>query len=139
MSQCDPIKTTCPYCGVGCGVKASISDEQIITIIGDAEHPANYGKLCVKGSALDETMGDNGRLTHPVINGEKVSWSTAINTVAERLSTIRDQYGPQSIAFYLSGQLLTEDYYVANKLAKGFIGTGNVDTNSRLCKNCATG
>ena len=137
MSQCDPIKTTCPYCGVGCGVKASISDEQIITIIGDAEHPANYGKLCVKGSALDETMGDNGRLTRPVINGEKVSWSTAINTVAERLSTIRDQYGPQSIAFYLSGQLLTEDYYVANKLAKGFIGTGNVDTNSRLCMSSA--
>ncbi len=137
MNQCDPIKTTCPYCGVGCGVKASISDEQIIAIAGDTEHPANYGKLCVKGSALDETMGNNGRLTSPVINGEKVSWSSAINTVAERLNSIRDKHGPQAIAFYLSGQLLTEDYYVANKLAKGFIGTGNVDTNSRLCMSSA--
>lgn len=137
MNQCEQIKTTCPYCGVGCGVKASVSDEQIVTIVGDTEHPANYGKLCVKGSALDETMGDNGRLTSPIINGEKVSWPIAINTVAERLNSIRDKHGPQAIAFYLSGQLLTEDYYVANKLAKGFIGTGNVDTNSRLCMSSA--
>ena len=128
MSQCDQIKTTCPYCGVGCGVKASVSDQQIIAIAGDTQHPANFGKLCVKGSALDETMGSSGRLTHPMINGQQVSWSTAIDTVADRLSNILNQHGPEAIAFYLSGQLLTEDYYVANKLAKGFIGTGNVDT-----------
>jgi assimilatory nitrate reductase catalytic subunit len=137
MSQCDQIKTTCPYCGVGCGVKASVSDQQIIAITGDTQHPANFGKLCVKGSALDETMGGSGRLTHPMINGQQVSWSTAIDTVADRLSNILNQHGPEAIAFYLSGQLLTEDYYVANKLAKGFIGTGNVDTNSRLCMSSA--
>ncbi|MGB2115473.1 MAG: molybdopterin-dependent oxidoreductase [Porticoccaceae bacterium] len=137
MSQCDQIKTTCPYCGVGCGVKASVSDKQIIAIAGDTEHPANFGNLCVKGSALDETMGNSGRLTHPMVNGQQVDWSTAINTVAERLNSIRNEHGPEAIAFYLSGQLLTEDYYVANKLAKGFIGTGHVDTNSRLCMSSA--
>ena len=137
MSQCDQIKTTCPYCGVGCGVKTSISDNQIIAVSGDDSHPANYGKLCVKGTSLHETMGDAGRLTHPIINGQTVEWSTAIDTVADRLTSILDQYGPEAIAFYLSGQLLTEDYYVANKLAKGFIGTGNVDTNSRLCMSSA--
>lgn len=137
MSQCDQIKTTCPYCGVGCGVKTSISDNQIIAVSGDDTHPANYGKLCVKGTTLHETMGDNGRLTHPVVEGQQVEWSTAIDTVAQRLKGIVEKHGPEAIAFYLSGQLLTEDYYVANKLAKGFIGTGNVDTNSRLCMSSA--
>lgn len=137
MSQCDQIKTTCPYCGVGCGVKTSISDNQIIAVSGDDTHPANYGKLCVKGTTLHETMGDNGRLTHPVVEGQQVEWSTAIDTVADRLKGIVDKHGPEAVAFYLSGQLLTEDYYVANKLAKGFIGTGNVDTNSRLCMSSA--
>ena len=137
MSQCNQIKTTCPYCGVGCGVKASISDDQIIAVSGDDSHPANLGKLCVKGTSLNETMGDSGRLTHPLIDGKQVEWTTAIETVASRLNSILKQHGPEAIAFYLSGQLLTEDYYVANKLAKGFIGTGNVDTNSRLCMSSA--
>ena len=137
MSQCDQIKTTCPYCGVGCGVKASISEDQIIAVSGDDSHPANLGKLCVKGTSLNETMGESGRLTHPLIDGQQVQWSTAIETVASKLNSILKQHGPEAIAFYLSGQLLTEDYYVANKLAKGFIGTGNVDTNSRLCMSSA--
>ena len=137
MGQVCQIKTTCPYCGVGCGVEASVDSNRIIAVSGDQSHPANYGKLCVKGSALHETMGDDGRLTHPIVAGRKTDWSTAIQTVADRLSQVRDQYGPQAIAFYLSGQLLTEDYYVANKLAKGFIGTGHVDTNSRLCMSSA--
>ncbi|MDG1813009.1 MAG: nitrate reductase [Porticoccaceae bacterium] len=137
MTEACQIKTTCPYCGVGCGVEASVDNNNIIAVSGDVSHPANFGKLCVKGSALHETMGDAGRLMHPKIEGRQTDWPTAIQTVADRLSQVRDQYGPEAIAFYLSGQLLTEDYYVANKLAKGFIGTGHVDTNSRLCMSSA--
>jgi len=137
MTEACQIKTTCPYCGVGCGVEASVDNNNIIAVSGDVSHPANFGKLCVKGSALHETMGDAGRLMHPRIEGRQTDWPTAIQTVADRLSQVRDQYGPGAIAFYLSGQLLTEDYYVANKLAKGFIGTGHVDTNSRLCMSSA--
>ena len=131
------IKTTCPYCGVGCGVSAKIENDQIIAVSGDQQHPANLGKLCVKGAALDKTMGSQGRLLHPSIEGQTVSWETAIETVADKLNSIREEHGPGAIAFYLSGQLLTEDYYIANKLAKGFIGTGHVDTNSRLCMSSA--
>jgi len=131
------IKTTCPYCGVGCGVSATIKKNQLVGVTGDQHHPANFGKLCVKGSALHETMGNHGRLLQPSIEGAVVDWPTAITTVADKLSRIRDQYGPGAIAFYLSGQLLTEDYYVANKLSKGFIGTSHVDTNSRLCMSSA--
>ena len=131
------MKTTCPYCGVGCGVRAEIKNDQLIAVSGDVQHPANFGKLCVKGAALDQTMGSHGRLLQPSIEGQVVSWDSAIEEVASRLNQIREQHGPGAIAFYLSGQLLTEDYYVANKLAKGFIGTGHVDTNSRLCMSSA--
>ena len=137
LNSCNSIKTTCPYCGVGCGVTASIDRDQIIAVSGDQQHPANLGKLCVKGAALDKTMGDHGRLLHPSVDGKIVSWDSAIETVADRFSAILAEHGPDAIAFYLSGQLLTEDYYVANKLAKGFIGTGHVDTNSRLCMSSA--
>ncbi|MGS2723710.1 nitrate reductase [Porticoccus sp. GXU_MW_L64] len=132
--------TTCPYCGVGCGISARINNsdsKKIIAVEGDKKHPANGGRLCVKGSTVHNTMGDHGRLLHPVVDGEQTDWDTAINTVARRLQSVRDQYGSGAIAFYLSGQLLTEDYYVANKLAKGFIGTPHVDTNSRLCMSSA--
>ena len=122
---------------MGCGVTASIDRDQIIAVSGDQQHPANLGKLCVKGAALDKTMGDHGRLLHPSVDGKIVSWDSAIETVADRFSAILAEHGPDAIAFYLSGQLLTEDYYVANKLAKGFIGTGHVDTNSRLCMSSA--
>ncbi|MDC0517326.1 nitrate reductase [Porticoccaceae bacterium] len=131
------VKTTCPYCGVGCGVSAEIKNDQLIAVSGDTEHPANLGKLCVKGATLDQTMGNHGRLLQPSIEGHPVSWDRAIEEVACRLNQVREKYGPEAIAFYLSGQLLTEDYYVANKLAKGFIGTGHVDTNSRLCMSSA--
>lgn len=131
------IKTTCPYCGVGCGVNATVANNEIIAVSGDKGHPANFGKLCVKGAALDKTMGKQGRLLQPSINGQTVAWETAIKTVADKFNAIVAKHGPGAIAFYLSGQLLTEDYYVANKLAKGFIGTGHVDTNSRLCMSSA--
>ncbi len=124
--------TTCPYCGVGCGVKATISAGTVTTVTG-ADHPANHGRLCVKGSALHETLGAQGRLLHPRISGVRTTWDTALDHVAAGFKAIIDNHGPDSVAFYLSGQLLTEDYYVANKLMKGFIGSANVDTNSRLC------
>ena len=128
-----PVRSTCPYCGVGCGVLATPDSNGGATIKGDLDHPANAGRLCSKGSALGETLGLETRLLHPMINGKRTDWDRALDHVATRLNAVRSEHGPEAIAFYLSGQLLTEDYYVANKLAKGFIGTPNVDTNSRLC------
>ena len=133
--QSTPINTTCPYCGVGCGVLATADPAPTVT--GDAEHPANEGRLCVKGASLGETLGDHGRLLIPKVGGAEVSWPVALQAVASAIRAATDTYGPSSVAFYLSGQLLTEDYYVANKLAKGFIGTPHVDTNSRLCMSSA--
>jgi assimilatory nitrate reductase catalytic subunit len=131
-------RTTCPYCGVGCGVLATPDGSGGAAIAGDPEHPANFGRLCSKGSALGETLSVEGRLLYPMIrcskgNMERVAWSDALDHVAHRFQHIVARDGPNAVAFYLSGQLLTEDYYVANKLMKGFIGSGNVDTNSRLC------
>jgi assimilatory nitrate reductase catalytic subunit len=133
-----PKKTSCPYCGVGCGVIATPDGKGGAAIAGDPDHPANFGRLCSKGSALGETLGLTERLLHPMIRCsndkfEQVAWSDALDHVANRLQHIIAKHGPGSVGFYLSGQLLTEDYYVANKLMKGFIGTANVDTNSRLC------
>ncbi|KAA3518849.1 nitrate reductase [Agrobacterium vitis] len=131
-------KTTCPYCGVGCGVIAKVEDTKAedtgaVSIKGDPDHPANFGRLCSKGSALGETLDLDGRALHPTVYGERQSWDMALDLVAERFSRSIAEHGPDSVAFYLSGQLLTEDYYVANKLMKGFIGSANIDTNSRLC------
>jgi assimilatory nitrate reductase catalytic subunit len=131
-------RTTCPYCGVGCGVLATPDGHGGAGISGDPRHPANLGRLCSKGSALGETLSLEGRLLYPMIrcsNGamERVAWTDALDHVAHRFQHIVARDGPNAVAFYLSGQLLTEDYYVANKLMKGFIGTANVDTNSRLC------
>ncbi|MGZ8152836.1 MAG: molybdopterin-dependent oxidoreductase, partial [Methylovulum sp.] len=127
------IQTTCPYCGVGCGINAQVDeDNHYVKILGDKSHPANFGRLCSKGSALGETVELKGRLLQPKIHDREASWAEALNLVADSfLSTIRE-YGPDAVAIYGSGQLLTEDYYVANKLMKGFIGSGNMDTNSRL-------
>ena len=121
--------TTCPYCGVGCGVQASGAGG----IRGDKTHPANFGRLCSKGSALDETIGLEGRLLRPRVHGAESAWDPALDLVAEKFSAAIAEHGPDSVAFYVSGQLLTEDYYVANKLMKGYIGSANIDTNSRLC------
>ncbi|HET8730107.1 MAG TPA: molybdopterin-dependent oxidoreductase [Moraxellaceae bacterium] len=127
--------TTCPYCGVGCGVNATVTDgaTRDISVAGDARHPANRGRLCVKGSALGETVSLDGRLLHPEVRGVRRSWDEALDHVAHQFARVVHEHGPDAVAFYVSGQLLTEDYYVANKLAKGFIGTANIDTNSRLC------
>src|SRR6267143_6895901 len=132
------VRTTCPYCGVGCGILATVDRQGDATISGDPAHPANFGRLCSKGSALGETLSLDQRLLHPMFRQAdgslaRTDWDTALAKVANGLRTIVDRDGPNAIAFYLSGQLLTEDYYVANKLMKGFLGSSNVDTNSRLC------
>ena len=126
-------KSTCAYCGVGCGIEANIQANGDLSIRGDESHPANFGNLCSKGLALGETVSHQGRLLHPSIDGVDTNWSTALQHVATQFSQAIKDHGPDSVAFYVSGQLLTEDYYVANKLMKGFIGSGNIDTNSRLC------
>lgn len=127
------IHTTCPYCGVGCGVK--VDSQGAVT--GDPLHPANRGALCVKGMALGESQTLPNRLLYPRVNGHQVDWSEAVTAVASGFRDIIERHGPQAVAFYGSGQMLTEDYYVANKLMKGFIGSANIDTNSRLCMSSA--
>ncbi|WP_430245395.1 molybdopterin-dependent oxidoreductase [Neorhizobium sp. DAR64861/K0K2] len=126
-------KTTCPYCGVGCGVIAAVDDEGKISVSGDPDHPASYGRLCSKGSALAETLDMDGRALYPRVHGERAGWDEALDLVAANFQRAIGNHGPDSVAFYVSGQMLTEDYYVANKLMKGFIGSANIDTNSRLC------
>jgi assimilatory nitrate reductase catalytic subunit len=125
-------RTTCPYCGVGCGICAAPAGRGL-AVHGDTAHPANHGRLCSKGSALGSTTGLDGRLLHPVVNGRRAGWPEATALVARRFAEAIARHGPDSVAFYVSGQLLTEDYYAANKLMKGFIGSANIDTNSRLC------
>ncbi|MFJ2987337.1 molybdopterin-dependent oxidoreductase [Collimonas sp. NPDC087041] len=137
--------TTCPYCGVGCGVRATLHNDGQVDIAGDESHASNYGRLCVKGSALGETVDLDGRLLYPKMRVEadasqplqRVSWDAALDQVAHGFRSIIEQHGPDSVALYVSGQLLTEDYYIANKLMKGYIGGANIDTNSRLCMSSA--
>src|SRR6185369_10561684 len=128
MVQPSIVKTTCPYCGVGCGVLAEVSPEGAVAIRGDPDHPANFGRLCSKGAALPETVGLEDRLLSPEAYGREVSWDDALDLVASTFTRTIVEHGPDAVAFYVSGQLLTEDYYVANKLMKGFIGSANIDT-----------
>ncbi|PZU11638.1 nitrate reductase [Sphingomonas sp.] len=133
----EPVRTTCAYCGVGCGILAERTGERALSIKGDPDHPANRGRLCSKGTHLGETVGLEGRLLHPMIGRRRASWDKALDLVARRFAETIAAHGPDSVAFYVSGQLLTEDYYLANKLMKGFIGSANIDTNSRLCMSSA--
>src|SRR5689334_17515783 len=107
-------RTTCPYCGVGCGVLAEGRADGSIGVRGDPEHPANFGRLCSKGTALADTLDLDDRLLHPHVDGKPVSWDSALETVAQGFIKTIQEHGPESVAFYVSGQLLTEDYYVAN-------------------------
>ncbi len=137
------VRTTCPYCGVGCGVIAETDGQTILAVRGDPEHPANFGRLCSKGSSLHRTLLPQGRLLTPLLRRARtearrpVDWEETYTELVERFATTIERHGPNAVAFYLSGQLLTEDYYVFNKLAKGLIGSNNVDTNSRLCMSSA--
>ncbi|HZX76883.1 molybdopterin-dependent oxidoreductase [Lysobacter sp.] len=141
-------RSTCCYCGVGCGVLVDAEHgpdgSRIVGIEGDPEHPANFGRLCTKGRMLPDTARSlTGRVLHPELRTQRhqprrrVDWPVALDTVADRLADIVRQHGPDAVAFYVSGQLLTEDYYLFNKLAKGLIGTNNIDSNSRLCMSSA--
>ena len=137
------VKSTCCYCGVGCGVLIETENGVVTGLRGDPEHPANRGRLCTKGATLNQTVNPTYRLQFPEKRtvrgqaGQRLSWDHALDEAAERFAATIRQYGPDSVAFYISGQLMTEDYYVFNKLAKGLIGTNNVDTNSRLCMSSA--
>ncbi len=135
-------RSTCPYCGVGCGVEVGVKGGVISSIRGDKKHPANFGKLCPKPAGLPEAVHHPDRLTHPLRRGpggdfERVSWEAALEEVAGRLGATLEEQGPQAAAFYISGQLLTEDYYAVGKLARGFLGVSNLDSNSRLCMSSA--
>ncbi|MBT2324545.1 molybdopterin-dependent oxidoreductase [Variovorax paradoxus] len=140
-------RSTCPYCGVGCGVIIESDGAQITGVRGDPEHPANFGRLCTKGSTLHLTASAavtlQTRLLQPMRRAERgaapqaVGWDTALDTAADKFAQVIRDHGPDAVGFYVSGQLLTEDYYVFNKLAKGLVGTNNIDTNSRLCMSSA--
>ena len=140
-------KSTCPYCGVGCGVligsQSIAGNEQIISVKGDPNHPANFGRLCTKGATLHLSAKMDNRALYPEMRlsrdmpRKRVSWDVSLDFLAEKFAQTIEKHGPNSVAFYISGQLMTEDYYVFNKLAKGLIGTNNVDTNSRLCMSSA--
>jgi assimilatory nitrate reductase catalytic subunit len=131
-----PTRTTCAYCGVGCGLLASPAASGF-QLRGDPEHPSGYGRLCTKGSALGDTLGETDRLLIPRVHGREARWDEALDAVASGFRHAIQRHGPDSVALYVSGQLLTEDYYVANKLMKGFVGSANIDTNSRLCMSSA--
>ena len=144
MSLKKTYKTTCCYCGVGCGMVVTDNGNGKITVEGDKEHPSNRGLLCSKGMNLHYTAWDKtDRLLYPEMRWhrnaprERVDWDTALERTAAVFKTFIDKYGPDSVGFYVSGQMLTEEYYVANKLIKGFIGSNNIDTNSRLCMSSA--
>ncbi len=136
-------KSTCCYCGVGCGVIIHSEGDRIIDVKGDVTHPANFGRLCTKGSTLHLTAKLDNRQLHPELRTSrdaprvKATWDESLDFVVEKFAQTIETHGPDSVAFYISGQLLTEDYYVFNKLAKGLIGTNNIDTNSRLCMSSA--
>jgi assimilatory nitrate reductase catalytic subunit len=136
-------RSTCCYCGTGCGVVIEHAGGVITGVRGDPEHPANFGRLCTKGSTLHLTSGTAGRALHPELRTSReaprlrTDWNTALDTAAERFADIIREHGPDAVAFYISGQLLTEDYYVFNKLARGLVGTNNIDSNSRLCMSSA--
>jgi assimilatory nitrate reductase catalytic subunit len=146
MSSVDT-RSTCPYCGVGCGVIIESQGAQITGVRGDPDHPANFGRLCTKGSTLHLTASApitrQTRLLEPMRRERKgaaakaISWDSALDFASTGFAQIMAEHGSDSVGFYISGQLLTEDYYVFNKLAKGLIGTNNVDTNSRLCMSSA--
>ncbi|HRM00741.1 MAG TPA: molybdopterin-dependent oxidoreductase, partial [Acidovorax sp.] len=139
--------STCPYCGVGCGVIIESEGAQITGVRGDPTHPANFGRLCTKGSTLHLTatsaITQQTRLLQPQHRAQRnaaaqpLPWDTALALATDKFATTIEQHGPDAVGFYVSGQLLTEDYYVFNKLAKGLIGTNNIDTNSRLCMSSA--
>ncbi|MHB1429931.1 MAG: nitrate reductase [Rhodocyclaceae bacterium] len=136
-------RSVCCYCGTGCGVIVQSAGDRIIGVRGDPDHPANFGRLCSKGNTLHLAAVRTGRATVPILRESRAvlpaptSWEYALDVAAERFARIIAEHGPDAVAFYVSGQLLTEDYYVFNKLARALVGTNNIDSNSRLCMSSA--
>ena len=136
-------RSTCPYCGTGCGVIIEHDEARITGVRGDPAHPANFGRLCSKGASLHLTARSTGRALFPELRPRRdaprgrVAWDTALDHAAQRFAATLRAHGPDAVAFYVSGQLLTEDYYVFNKLARALAGTNNIDSNSRLCMSSA--
>ncbi|PJZ49672.1 NAD(P)H-nitrite reductase [Leptospira saintgironsiae] len=144
MQNPETFQTTCPYCGVGCGLKVEKSGPLEISVSGDPDHSTNRGILCSKGMNLHYSVMDRSdRLLFPMMREDrfaplkKTSWDKALDFAAEKFKSFIKEFGPDSVGFYVSGQLLTEEYYIINKLTKGFLGTNNIDTNSRLCMSSA--
>src|SRR6185503_8253718 len=137
------VRTTCPYCGVGCGLVANVADGRLASVEGDPLHRVNRGATCRKPLRLPDAVHAGDRATTPLMRETRddrwqaVTWRRATSELAKRLRDISARHGPDAVAFYVSGQLLTEDYYAVNKLVKGFFGTNNVDSNSRLCMSSA--
>ena len=130
------VTTTCPYCGVGCALNLHIKDDFIYRVTSPFDSPSNRGNLCVKGRFGYDFVQSKDRLTKPLMrkNGELVpaSWDEAMGHVAERLLEIRDKYGPDSIGFLVSAKCTNEENYLLQKVARGLIGTNNVDHCARL-------
>ena len=137
------VKSVCPYCGVGCGIVLQAEDGRVTKLSGDKDHPANFGRLCTKGASSAQALTQSGRMESAYIRQDRqseqvpVSMDQAITEAADRLRGIIDAHGPDAVALYVSGQMSLEAQYLANKLAKGFIGTNNIDSNSRLCMSSA--
>jgi len=133
------VNSVCPYCGVGCGIVMEVSDKRVIKVSGNKQHPTNFGRLCTKGNTCIQAIAESGRLEHPYLRSDRsreparVDMDHAIKESARRLRAIIDTHGPDSVAMYVSGQMSLEAQYLANKLVKGFIGTNNIESNSRLC------
>jgi anaerobic selenocysteine-containing dehydrogenase len=137
------VKTICPYCGVGCGLNVIVRDDTIVQVKGDADHPANFGSLCTKGATIDQIVRSPNRLTQALWRQKRsdgfspISLDGALARIAGKFKSVIQEHGRNSVAFYISGQISTESQYVFNKLAKGAIGTNNIDANSRLCMSSA--
>ncbi len=133
------IKSLCPYCGVGCGVEIKVEENKVVKVKVDPDHPSSLGALCIKAVHLNKVVHTSDRLRYPHLRSRRdepltrTTWDQVLKFLAARFKEILRYHGPDAVAFYGSGQLLTEDYYVFNKFVKGFLGTNNFDTNSRLC------
>ncbi|WP_397448618.1 molybdopterin-dependent oxidoreductase [Pseudomonas sp. NA-150] len=133
------VRSVCPYCGVGCGIVMQVADNRVVKVTGDTTHPSNFGRLCTKGTTSGQAIADSGRMEYAYLRHERsrdpvrTPIDQAISETARRLRGILDQHGPDALAFYVSGQMSLEAQYLANKLAKGFVRTPHIESNSRLC------
>ncbi len=133
------IRSVCPYCGVGCGIVMHVEHNKVIKVIGDKTHPTNFGRLCTKGTTCGQAIADSGRMQSAYVRQARdhdpvrIAMDKAISETATRLRQILDSHGPDALSFYVSGQMSLEAQYLANKLAKGFVRTNNIESNSRLC------